>query len=100
MIVAPEFELVAVRVKKGSSAMRKACPCGAQLEPLEQLRQALDTYEQVRIGGAIVEASDPQACQLNPSRCEKCKHGGRCDKIPADDCFEPRTLRTGEALYG
>ncbi len=48
-------DLLAMRVKQLLTVL-----AAHNFEPLEQLRQALDTYEQVRIGGAIVEASDPQ----------------------------------------
>ena len=24
--------------------------------------------------------------------CKSCKHTGRCDHVPGDDCFEPRAM--------
>ena len=68
----------------------------SQWEPAQRLRQALSAYTEVRTGNAIRDAEDPQDCQLNPSRCEHCKHGGKCDQVPSEefDCFEPATQRS------
>jgi hypothetical protein len=63
--------------------------------PLAQLKEAVSTYSEVRLGSTIADSQPPEPLPT----CEDCKHGGRCDRIPSADCFEPVTLRTGEASH-
>ena len=70
---------------------------GAERWPAAQrLKEALAAYSEVRLG-TVVKDSDPQAMQLSPPTCERCRRRSACDGVPNDDgdCFEPVTLRTG-----
>ena len=61
----------------------------AQWEPLAQLKEALATYSEVRLGSTLHDSQPPVPT------CEACKHRDKCSGLPAADrdCFVPSTLR-------
>lgn len=63
--------------------------CTPSFEPMRQLKDALEVYEQARLGNIL---NDPPPLPT----CADCKHRDRCDGIPEEDrdCYEPNTLRS------
>lgn len=68
----------------------------ANWPPADRLRQALDTFDAVRIGDEITSAQDPQRMNIAdwtaPTDCAgcHCKHWGSCNHATGEDCYEPR----------
>lgn len=71
-------DLLAVAAKR----VVEQLACG-NWEPMQQLKVALDTYEHARIGDAITNAQDPQACTVANWADER----------------SPDTLKTGEVSH-
>ncbi len=63
----------------------------AQWEPLAQLKEALATYSEVRLGSTLHDSQPPEPLPT----CENCKHREVCSGLPAADrdCFQPKTLK-------
>ncbi len=62
--------------------------CSPTFEPMQQLKDALDVYEQARLGNILKEPAPLPTC-------EGCKHREQCSGLPAldRDCFNPITKR-------
>lgn len=60
-------------------------------KPLAELKEALATYSEVRLGTTIADSEPPAPLPT----CETCKHREVCAGLPAADrdCFEPKTLK-------
>ncbi len=60
-------------------------------KPLAELKDALATYSEVRLGSTISDSEPPAPLPT----CESCKHRDVCSGLPAADrdCFQPITLK-------
>ena len=58
-------------------------------KPLAELREALSTYSEVRLGTTLHDSQPPLPT------CETCKHRDQCSGLPAADrdCYQPPTQR-------
>ena len=61
-------------------------------KPLAELKEALATYSEVRLGTTVSDSQPPEPLPT----CDTCKHRDVCSGLPVTDrdCFNPETQRS------